>query len=246
MGVSKNRGTPKSSIGFSIINHPFWGFSPYFWKDPYIVEARGTYHIYCDQPVTSPCYMTSCLMPPPHRADQGKGHVVFQFSAVLVDRHAIPDLSEPPPAPPGGIGITKPFALRLREPKWFHAMASSDTCTCRADLKTKGEVTQNHKFSWIFPEICETFWLWDLQIFDGSTKSMEKKKRSDDKSIQIHPIGSAFAHVPWICSYSAPTWIVRKLTVCPWKLMVGRRKFLSKLVPFQGTDGDMLIFLGGG
>ena len=27
MGVSKNDGTPKSSIliGFSIINHPFWG-----------------------------------------------------------------------------------------------------------------------------------------------------------------------------------------------------------------------------
>ena len=27
MGVSKNRGTPKSSIliGFCIINHPFWG-----------------------------------------------------------------------------------------------------------------------------------------------------------------------------------------------------------------------------
>ena len=27
MDVSKNRGTPKSSIliGFSIINHPFWG-----------------------------------------------------------------------------------------------------------------------------------------------------------------------------------------------------------------------------
>ena len=38
MGVSKNRDTPKSSIliGFSIINHPFWGFSPYFWKQPYI------------------------------------------------------------------------------------------------------------------------------------------------------------------------------------------------------------------
>ncbi len=32
VGVSKNRGTPKSSIliGFSIINHPFWGY-PYFW-----------------------------------------------------------------------------------------------------------------------------------------------------------------------------------------------------------------------
>jgi len=27
MGVSKNRGTPKSSIsiGFSTVNHPFWG-----------------------------------------------------------------------------------------------------------------------------------------------------------------------------------------------------------------------------
>ena len=44
MGVSKNRGTPKSSIligfsiinhqGFSIINHPFCGY-PYFWKQPY-------------------------------------------------------------------------------------------------------------------------------------------------------------------------------------------------------------------
>ena len=36
MGVSENNGTPKSSIliGFSIINHPFWGFSPYFWKHP--------------------------------------------------------------------------------------------------------------------------------------------------------------------------------------------------------------------
>ena len=32
VGVSKNNGTPKSSIliGFSIINHPFWGFSPIF------------------------------------------------------------------------------------------------------------------------------------------------------------------------------------------------------------------------
>ena len=41
MGVSKNNGTPKSSIliGFSIINHPFWG-TPYFWKHPYRFE-RG-------------------------------------------------------------------------------------------------------------------------------------------------------------------------------------------------------------
>ena len=32
MDVSENRGTPKSSIliGWSIINHPFWGPTPIF------------------------------------------------------------------------------------------------------------------------------------------------------------------------------------------------------------------------
>ena len=36
LGVSNNRGTPKSSIliGFSLINHPFWGNTHYFWKHP--------------------------------------------------------------------------------------------------------------------------------------------------------------------------------------------------------------------
>ncbi len=36
LDVSKTNGTPKSSIliVFSIINHPFWGVSPYFWKHP--------------------------------------------------------------------------------------------------------------------------------------------------------------------------------------------------------------------
>ena len=35
--ISKNRGTTKSSIliGFSLVNHPFRGFSPYFWKHPF-------------------------------------------------------------------------------------------------------------------------------------------------------------------------------------------------------------------
>ena len=39
MGVSKNNGTPKSSIliGFSIINHPFWG-TPIF---------GNTHIVYC-------------------------------------------------------------------------------------------------------------------------------------------------------------------------------------------------------
>ena len=38
MDVSKNRGTPKSSIliGFSIINHPFWGFPPIVGNTPII------------------------------------------------------------------------------------------------------------------------------------------------------------------------------------------------------------------
>ena len=38
VGVSKSSGTPKSSIliGFSLINHPFWGAHPYFWKHPCI------------------------------------------------------------------------------------------------------------------------------------------------------------------------------------------------------------------
>ena len=37
LGVSKNNGTPKSSIliGFSIINHPFWG-TPIFWKKTFV------------------------------------------------------------------------------------------------------------------------------------------------------------------------------------------------------------------
>ena len=40
MGVSKNNGTPKSSIllGFSIINHPFWG-TPIF-GNTHIVLGR--------------------------------------------------------------------------------------------------------------------------------------------------------------------------------------------------------------
>ena len=44
MGVSENRGTPKSSIliGFSITNHPFWGI-PIFWKHPYCTNMYKTF-----------------------------------------------------------------------------------------------------------------------------------------------------------------------------------------------------------
>ncbi len=54
MGVSKNNGTPKSSIliGFSIVNHPFWGVkSPYFWKHPYFPLNGLTVR------VIPPCFM---------------------------------------------------------------------------------------------------------------------------------------------------------------------------------------------
>ena len=41
MDVSENSGTPKSSIliGFSIINHPFWG-TTYFWKHPCCLDTE--------------------------------------------------------------------------------------------------------------------------------------------------------------------------------------------------------------
>ncbi len=53
MGVSKNNGTSKSSIliGFSLINHPFWGFSPYFWVDIHITP--GPYKVH-DRPIGKP------------------------------------------------------------------------------------------------------------------------------------------------------------------------------------------------
>ena len=38
LDVSENNGTPKSSVlmgVFHSFHHPFWGFSPYFWKHPY-------------------------------------------------------------------------------------------------------------------------------------------------------------------------------------------------------------------
>jgi len=48
MDVSENNGIPKSSIliGFSIINHPFWGKHPYFWKHPYgNCEMAGLFNL---------------------------------------------------------------------------------------------------------------------------------------------------------------------------------------------------------
>ena len=46
MGVSKNRGTPKSSIliGFSIVNHPFWGTSIFGNTHIYIYTLEVNHH----------------------------------------------------------------------------------------------------------------------------------------------------------------------------------------------------------
>ena len=46
MDVSKNRGTPKSStlIGFSIINHPFWG-TPIFGNTHIVGGGRSYFFV---------------------------------------------------------------------------------------------------------------------------------------------------------------------------------------------------------
>ena len=50
MGVSKNRDTPKSSIliGFSIINHPFWG-TPIFGNTSILLQKSPFYWVTRDQ-----------------------------------------------------------------------------------------------------------------------------------------------------------------------------------------------------
>ena len=46
MDVSENSGTPKSSIsiGFSIVNHPFWG-TPNFWKNHIPLRSKTNQNI---------------------------------------------------------------------------------------------------------------------------------------------------------------------------------------------------------
>ena len=57
MGVSKNWGTPKSSIliGFSIINHPFWGINPIFGSTPIYL-----FHNSSSRLSSSTCDLNSC------------------------------------------------------------------------------------------------------------------------------------------------------------------------------------------
>ena len=61
MGVSKNNGTPKSShfnrVWNHYFHHPFWGFSPYFWKHPHVshhVVSTKFDRLILDQPTPGP------------------------------------------------------------------------------------------------------------------------------------------------------------------------------------------------
>ena len=76
MDVSKNRGTPKSSIliGFSIINRPFWG-TPIFGNthihvytninpfmvdlEPFAIHANFGHIIYSNRPVIIPTWVST-------------------------------------------------------------------------------------------------------------------------------------------------------------------------------------------
>ena len=55
MGVSKNNGTPKASIliGFSIINHPFWG-PPIFGNTHIVQDEQGCCRGILDMPSPNP------------------------------------------------------------------------------------------------------------------------------------------------------------------------------------------------
>ena len=185
-------------------------------------------------------------------ADQFPDHCADQFSAVLVDCDAIPDLSEPPPPAPR-VGLRLEMTRQWIELQlvllifgWlpnlryleipFPFFASSHTRTCGADLKTKGEVTQNHKkkkkSSWIFPEICETFWLWESQIFDGiyHIYSMREQKQ------RRNPI-NPYESIQWR-ELLSPNMYHPKTNVAPDKWWL-EDHLLFRNGPFSG---DMAIF----
>ena len=73
VGVSKNRGTPKSSIlmGFSIINHPFWETSMYFCHDLFQVcfIVGPMVFVYNLSPASTSmwCQATRAIKPPGYR-----------------------------------------------------------------------------------------------------------------------------------------------------------------------------------
>ena len=184
-------------------------------------------------------------------ADQFPDHCADQFSAVLVDCDAIPDLSEPPPPAPR-VGLRLEMTRQWIELQlvllifgWlpnlryleipFPFFASSHTRTCGADLKTKGEVTQNHKKK----KAAESFQksvkhsdfesstdLWGYPtIFYGRTKNNEETTTNPYESIQWRELLSPNLYHP-------------KTDRSPWKMMVGRPSSLFEMVPWFRGHGN--------
>ena len=81
MGVSKNNGTPKSSIltGFSLINHPFWG-TPIFGNthisSTEILDLRVSVAFFVSSDLTNP--LRRSANPPALRAATSLGSWLFE------------------------------------------------------------------------------------------------------------------------------------------------------------------------
>ena len=62
MGVSKNRGTPKSSIliGISLINHPFWGGS--IFGNTQITKRKNSQTLLSIYVLCTVCHCMSCIL----------------------------------------------------------------------------------------------------------------------------------------------------------------------------------------
>ena len=61
-------------IGFSFINHPFWGFSPYFRKPPYIYSIPTVNFSPADSWMTSLALLTEMATEKMTQAGQEKKH----------------------------------------------------------------------------------------------------------------------------------------------------------------------------
>ena len=90
LGVSKNNGTPspKSSIliGFSIINHPFWGI-PIFWKHPYHWYHVSSSIVQPTQSVTWHCLLSV-------RVFVGTAHQIQEIPNIHMSYEIYPRLLE--------------------------------------------------------------------------------------------------------------------------------------------------------
>ena len=104
MGVSKNNGTPKSSIliGFSLMTHPFWGKTPYFWFNTHI---NGT-NFQTLLAWISSTWVTSMLLHPLFQAEDDCQDYVLLTWWYTGDRQG----RTPIPTHPYGKSLYKPYS----------------------------------------------------------------------------------------------------------------------------------------